>query len=171
VFFSFVCSFKKITHRFARLAIFLCSLPIKDGGDFEKFIKDMKADETDLRLRASHQMGAQINPTPTYCQPLSQSMDGYATARRKHEQRITRLTNPSGSARRSARQHQDSQRQQQQQHPKGGDTGRGSSRGFEPFIQVTSPLNHRTKGDIPEYGNFSGWSKYRQLNASAMLDR
>ena len=102
MFFSFVCSFKKITHRFARLAIFLCSLPIKDGGDFEKFIKDMKADETDLRLRASHQMGAQINPTPTYCQPLSQSMDGYATARRKHEQRITRLTNPSGSARSSS---------------------------------------------------------------------
>ena len=30
---------------------------------------------------------------------------------------------------------------------------------------------NRTKGTIAGYGSFSGWSKYRQLNATAMLDR
>jgi hypothetical protein len=33
------------------------------------------------------------------------------------------------------------------------------------------PNYNRTKGTIANYGNFAGWAKYRQLNATAMLDR
>ena len=148
-----------------QFAVMLDILDTDYGGDFENFYADLKADSSDLRLRSSHHMGAQINPTPAYNPPLSQAMDGYATSRRKHEARIMRLTAPPSSARGdgpgAAASGSDSTSRRES-------TRRSATTATN---QYTSVLNHRTKGDIPEYGNFSGWSKYRQLNASAMIDR
>jgi len=37
--------------------------------------------------------------------------------------------------------------------------------------QSDLPYYNRTKGTISDYGSFSSWAKYRQLNATAMLNR
>ena len=145
--------FKDVRKVSDQVAIMQEILDDEYAGDFSRFYADFKADETDLHLKSSHQMSSQIHPNPTYNPPLSQHFDGYETVRRKHEQRLARMTAPA-SARLSDLE-----------------TSPDTSRSTAPLKQLTSPQNHRTKGTIPEYGNFSGWSKYRQLNASAMLNR
>lgn len=107
------------------------------GGDFVRFFNDLQADERDLRLRTSHQVASTIGPQPTYAPPPSCHMDGYQTARKKHDAQIRRVL---GSAR-------------------------------EPTVDAEAPRYNRTKGTIADYGNFSEWSKYKQLNATAMLNR
>jgi hypothetical protein len=41
----------------------------------------------------------------------------------------------------------------------------------DPTLGEEAPRYNRTKGSIAGYGNFSEWQKYKQLNATAMLNR
>lgn len=107
------------------------------NGDFVKFMNDLQADEFDLRLKSSHQVGETIGPNPPYMVAQSVQMDGYQTARVKQEQRISRMLM--------------------------------SARSKEPDPDAAQ--HNRTRGTIPEYGNFSNWTKYTQLNSSAMMNR
>lgn len=111
------------------------------NGDFVRFFNDLQADEQDLRLKTSHQVKGTIGPNPIFAPPPSSYMDGYHTARAKHQEQLRRCL---ASARRAP------------------PTTPGGS---------ISPSYNRTKGTIPGYGNFSSWTKYRQLNGTAMMNR
>mmetsp|Transcript_24789 Transcript_24789/g.55830 ORF Transcript_24789/g.55830 Transcript_24789/m.55830 type:complete len:258 (+) Transcript_24789:84-857(+) len=106
-------------------------------GNFVKFMNDLQADEFDLRLKSSFQVGETIGPNPPYMVAQSVQLDGYQTARAKQEERLTRMLM--------------------------------SARSKEP--DPDAGMHNRTRGTIPEYGNFSNWTKYTQLNASAMMNR
>lgn len=110
-------------------------------GDFVKYLNVLQADELDLRLRTSYQVANTIGPKPDYAPPRSCAMDGYQTARAKHREQIQRVLT---SARAIA-------------------TSRGTP--------IVAGEFNRTKGTIAGYGGFSEWTKFRQLNATAMLKR